>query len=141
MEDLKNLEYLSLVSKICTELDNHLGINDKDLAEFIIHMAQENDTYDAFRTELNNNQADFPDSFSSNLYRIVQKMLPTPMKKSNVDNGNGTASDQSRQLADVELRKAICPVLCKPNDTAVRVKHRTCSSNDGRHIDYVSVFR
>ena len=58
------------------ELDNHLGVNDKDLAEFIIHMAQSNETYEAFRTELANNQADFPDSFSSNLYRIVQKMLP-----------------------------------------------------------------
>ncbi|KAL4676513.1 hypothetical protein H8959_010658 [Pygathrix nigripes] len=30
-EELTKLEYLSLVSKVCTELDNHLGINDKDL--------------------------------------------------------------------------------------------------------------
>lgn len=34
MEELQQLEQLSLVSKICTELDNHLGINDKDLGEF-----------------------------------------------------------------------------------------------------------
>ena len=33
MEELKQLEQLSLVSKICTELDNHLGINDKDLGK------------------------------------------------------------------------------------------------------------
>ena len=33
MEELQHLEQLSLVSKICTELDNHLGINDKDLGE------------------------------------------------------------------------------------------------------------
>lgn len=32
-EELAKLEYLSLVSKVCTELDNHLGINDKDLGE------------------------------------------------------------------------------------------------------------
>ena len=31
MSELEKLEYLSLVSKICTELDNHLGLNDKDL--------------------------------------------------------------------------------------------------------------
>uniref|UniRef100_A0A674IZE3 Uncharacterized protein n=1 Tax=Terrapene triunguis TaxID=2587831 RepID=A0A674IZE3_9SAUR len=30
-DELAKLEYLSLVSKVCTELDNHLGINDKDL--------------------------------------------------------------------------------------------------------------
>lgn len=35
MEELQQLEQLSLVSKICTELDNHLGINDKDLGELI----------------------------------------------------------------------------------------------------------
>ncbi len=34
-DELKKLEYLSLVSKVCTELDNHLGINDKDLGKFV----------------------------------------------------------------------------------------------------------
>lgn len=33
-EELNKLEYLSLVSKVCTELENHLGINDKDLGKF-----------------------------------------------------------------------------------------------------------
>lgn len=32
-DELKKLEYLSLVSKVCTELDNHLGISEKDLGE------------------------------------------------------------------------------------------------------------
>ena len=32
MEELEKLEHLSLVSKVCTELENHLGINDKDVA-------------------------------------------------------------------------------------------------------------
>lgn len=38
MEELQQLEQLSLVSKICTELDNHLGINDKDLGELSSHL-------------------------------------------------------------------------------------------------------
>lgn len=38
MEELQQLEQLSLVSKICTELDNHLGINDKDLGELSLHL-------------------------------------------------------------------------------------------------------
>jgi len=33
MEELPKLEHLSLVSKICTELENHLGLNDKDLGK------------------------------------------------------------------------------------------------------------
>ena len=32
-DELKQLEYLSLVSKVCTELENHLGISEKDLGE------------------------------------------------------------------------------------------------------------
>ena len=39
MDELKKLEHLSLVSKVCTELDNHYNMNDKDLAEFIIDLA------------------------------------------------------------------------------------------------------
>ena len=37
LSELEKLEKFSLVSKICTELENHLNLNDKDLAEFIIH--------------------------------------------------------------------------------------------------------
>jgi ATP-dependent RNA helicase DHX8/PRP22 len=124
MEDLQSLEYLSLVSKICTELDNHLGVNDKDLAEFIIHMAQASNSYDLFRRKLSENDADFPDSFSSNLYRIIQKMLPAQTKKlTTIDNDDDIEgkSDQSRHITDIALRKAMCPALCKPNDPTVRV--------------------
>ena len=52
MEDLKKLEELSLVSKVCTELENHLGINDKVLAEFCIAMAAKHTTVDKFKAAL-----------------------------------------------------------------------------------------
>lgn len=34
MDEVAKLEHLSLVSKVCTELDNHLGLNDKDLGKY-----------------------------------------------------------------------------------------------------------
>lgn len=37
MDEVAKLEHLSLVSKVCTELDNHLGLNDKDLGEFFFN--------------------------------------------------------------------------------------------------------
>lgn len=76
MEELKQLEHLSLVSKICTELDNHLGLNDKDLAEFIIALAEKNQTFTDFKKVLIENGAEFPDSFITNLLRIIQLMKP-----------------------------------------------------------------
>lgn len=77
MEELKQLEHLSLVSKICTELDNHLGLNDKDLAEFIIALAEKNQTFADFKKVLVENGAEFPDSFITNLLRIIQLMKPS----------------------------------------------------------------
>lgn len=37
MEELRRLEHLSLVSKVCTELDNHYSMNDKVSFDYIRH--------------------------------------------------------------------------------------------------------
>ena len=60
MEDLLKLEELSLVSKICTELENHLGINDKVLAEFVIALAEKHPSLESFKSVLAENGAEFP---------------------------------------------------------------------------------
>lgn len=74
MEDLQKLEELSLVSKICTELENHLGINDKDLAEYIIALADKHPTVEKFKASLIKNGADFPVSM---FYHIDRQWLGT----------------------------------------------------------------
>ena len=74
MSDLSKLAHLSLVSKICTELDNHYQINDKDLAEFIIHLAEKNPEKEKFKKALNENGAEFAESFVENLLRIIAHM-------------------------------------------------------------------
>ncbi|XP_053625394.1 ATP-dependent RNA helicase DHX8 [Plodia interpunctella] len=76
MDEVAKLEHLSLVSKVCTELDNHLGLNDKDLAEFIIDLADKNPNFDDFKKALIENGAEFSDSFMTNLLRIIQHMKP-----------------------------------------------------------------
>lgn len=42
IDELSQLEYLSLVSKVCTELDNHLGISDKDLGVYFVTESRPN---------------------------------------------------------------------------------------------------
>lgn len=81
MDELLKLEHLSLVSKICTELDNHLGMNDKDLAEFIIDLAETHTKFDDFKKALIENGAEFPDSFIANLLRIIQLMKTSKNSK------------------------------------------------------------
>lgn len=79
MDEVAKLEHLSLVSKVCTELDNHLGLNDKDLAEFIIDLADKHASIDEFKKALIENGAEFSDSFMTNLLRIIQHMKPAPV--------------------------------------------------------------
>ena len=74
---IEELQRLSLVSKVCTELDNHLGLSDRTLAEFVIHLAEEFPEPAAFRHALSENGADFPDSLSDNLFRIIGAMKPS----------------------------------------------------------------
>ncbi|XP_001360333.2 ATP-dependent RNA helicase DHX8 [Drosophila pseudoobscura] len=112
MEELQQLEYLSLVSKICTELDNHLGINDKDLAEFIIDLENKNQSYDAFRKALLENGAEFPDSLVQNLQRIINLMRPSrPRGGSEEKIGSGSSKDDKKS----QLMKMF-PGLALPND-------------------------
>ncbi|KAG8037836.1 hypothetical protein G9C98_006047 [Cotesia typhae] len=80
---IEKLEYLSLVSKICTELENHLGLDDKDLAEFIIHLATENPTPDGFKQALRDSGGELSDSFMDNLLRIIQHMKPSKISNKN----------------------------------------------------------
>ena len=66
------LAELALVSKICTELEKHIGIGDKNLAEFVIHLAKES-KYDksAFSKSLKSNGANFPEVLFESLYNIL----------------------------------------------------------------------
>ncbi len=76
MDELRRLEHLSLVSKVCTELDNHYSMNDKDLAEFIIDLAEKHPAPEDFKRALVENGAEFAESFVDNLLRIIKHMMP-----------------------------------------------------------------
>lgn len=113
MNEIAKLEYLSLVSKICTELDNHLGINDKDMAEFIIDLADKNNTFESFKKALQENEAEFSDSFIANLLRIIQHMRP---KKAATTSKEGF---EDKPKTELEMKRERFPFLALPNDPNV----------------------
>ncbi|KAL2229101.1 UNVERIFIED_CONTAM: putative pre-mRNA-splicing factor ATP-dependent RNA helicase DEAH5 [Sesamum indicum] len=83
---LKKLEYLSLVSKVCMELETHLGFGDKVLAEFITEMGRSCQTVDEFDAKLKENGAEMPDYFVRTLLTIIHAILP-PTQKSEPEKG------------------------------------------------------
>ncbi|KAG6037756.1 hypothetical protein E4U41_004785 [Claviceps citrina] len=101
MDDLLNLELLSLVSKVTSELQNHVGVSDKTLAEFLIAQRVESSDTDAFREKLKNIGADFPPSLVASLDRLVLAMHPKFKGNGKGDHTNGN-EHRSRTLEEKE---------------------------------------
>ncbi|XP_019182334.1 PREDICTED: probable pre-mRNA-splicing factor ATP-dependent RNA helicase DEAH5 [Ipomoea nil] len=79
-DGLKKLEYLSLVSKVCSELETHIGVGDKVLAEFITEMGRNCETVEEFDEQLKESGAEMPDYFVRTLLTIIHAILPPKPK-------------------------------------------------------------
>ncbi|KAI9052960.1 hypothetical protein LZ554_003232 [Drepanopeziza brunnea f. sp. 'monogermtubi'] len=97
MDDLESLEILSLVSKVTSELQNHLGISDKTLAEFIISQHAPSLKLEEFRSKLEAMGAEFPQSLIESVDRLVRTMHP---KYKGLKNGGEQMGNGSRKLEE-----------------------------------------
>ena len=118
MDELQKLEHLSLVSKICSELDNHYNMNDKDLAEFIIDLAEKNPSTSAFKKALVDNGAEFADSFIDNILRIIKHMKP----KSSSSSADAKKTSEKVPKTKVEKMAQSFPFLSIPDDRKATVE-------------------
>ena len=120
MDELEKLEYLSLVSKVITELTNHMNLNDKDVAEFIIHLGSKSKDVPNFKNKLDQNAAPVTDSLATHLFELIHKMLPKSYhsKKKNKSSSEKKKNDNSNvnlSQAKKEAKKAI-PALSLADD-------------------------
>lgn len=53
-----------------------MGVKDKALAEFIIHLGSQSKDEREFKSKLDGVDADFTDQFTNSLFNIIKKMLP-----------------------------------------------------------------
>ncbi|KAI6197168.1 hypothetical protein M3Y94_01192300 [Aphelenchoides besseyi] len=106
--DLEQLEHLSLVSHVVTELDNHFDVSDKEVAEAIIALARDNPTFDRFKKVLFENGLDeFDDAFIQRILRLVVTMRS---KKTIVESTVVPTTDHKQEM------KEMFPVLSMPNE-------------------------
>ncbi|KAL7961223.1 P-loop containing nucleoside triphosphate hydrolase protein [Trichoderma compactum] len=112
MDDLLNLELLSLVSKVTSELQNHVGISDKTLAEFLIAQRLESKSSHDFRKRLDGLNADFPPSLVDSLDRLVVAMHP----KFKGQNG-GAHHDEHHHHRTFEENEKVFSGLAMPDKT------------------------
>ncbi|CAA9964859.1 hypothetical protein CFE70_008101 [Pyrenophora teres f. teres 0-1] len=76
MDDLENLEFLSLVSKVTSEIQNHLGVSDKTLAEFVIDQHAKCKGVADFKSQLEAMGAEFPQSLVESIDRLILTLHP-----------------------------------------------------------------
>ena len=67
MAALAKLAKLALVNKVSKELENHLGVADKTLSEFVISLAEESADAEGFKTALAGVGAEVDDAFAESL--------------------------------------------------------------------------
>ena len=108
-DDLYNLEFLSLVAKITQEIDNHTGLSDKTLAEFVISLHDQSKTLPEFKGKLQEVGANFPDSFVENVDRLILTLHPKHKKKPAASGKENTAD--GNVLDEADKRKRLFPGL------------------------------
>ena len=76
MSALNKLAHLSLVNKVTTELENHIGIGDKTLSEFVIDLADKHSEPRSFQKALDEVGAELSFDLVRNLLEMIQRMRP-----------------------------------------------------------------
>jgi ATP-dependent RNA helicase DHX8/PRP22 len=108
MDDLAQLEYLSLVSKVASEIENHLGVSDKVLSEFIIDRHASSKSVDDFKAQLESTGAEFPNSLVESIDRLVLTLHPKYKSKGS----NGKSEDAG---ADTDKKTRVFKGLAIPD--------------------------
>eukprot|EP00408_Alexandrium_pacificum_P038188 CAMPEP_0171287766 /NCGR_PEP_ID=MMETSP0790-20130122/69750_1 /TAXON_ID=2925 /ORGANISM="Alexandrium catenella, Strain OF101" /LENGTH=97 /DNA_ID=CAMNT_0011757357 /DNA_START=63 /DNA_END=353 /DNA_ORIENTATION=+ len=95
---MEALRRLSLVSKVTIEVQNHWGIEDKTLAEFIIDLGEQAASVDDFEAKLAENGAAAARPFCDRLYELIRKMAG-PKKAAGAAKGGPPALSGQRAPA------------------------------------------
>ncbi|KAH8900130.1 helicase associated domain-containing protein [Thozetella sp. PMI_491] len=118
MDDFESLELLSLVSKVTSELQNHLGISETAVAEFIIGKRLECKSFDDFKSELAAEGVDFPPSLVESIDRLVLRMHPKFKGNAQQNGKNGNHQDSDRAGRSAEENTKLFKGLAIPDKEA-----------------------
>lgn len=97
MDTVAKIRHLGVVQKIVVELDNHLGIPDRDLAEYLIKLASSSPDLASFSQKVAEagDGEEFPNALLSSIYRAVpqEKGRLSNFDPSNVGRSGSSMSD------------------------------------------------
>ncbi|KAF8820614.1 hypothetical protein IE077_000443, partial [Cardiosporidium cionae] len=118
---MDKLERLNLIFRVTTELNNHWGVTDRDLAEFIIHLGQESDCLDDFQLRVADNGAELSSSLAETLYKLIRKLSPAKSReipiqeRPFVTTASPTSPLETSKLPSSSTPNSLFPALTIPN--------------------------
>ncbi|CAI9101407.1 OLC1v1038722C1 [Oldenlandia corymbosa var. corymbosa] len=104
---MKELEYLSLVSKVCSELETHLGVGDRVLGEFVIEIGRNCEDIDEFVAKLKKDGAEMPDYLVRTLLSVIHAILPVNKAGSKSGFSSALKIADSRERTKDQLEREI----------------------------------
>lgn len=129
MDDLESLEFLSLVSRVASELQNHLGTSDKDLAEFLINQRVKAGSLDGFKKELAAQPATewLPQSLVESIDRLTVTMHPKLKAQARAaaaadDTAGGAKRNGGHQSLTLQDKERLFPGLAGPDRSGDRAR-------------------
>ncbi|KAJ6340540.1 hypothetical protein OIU77_008328 [Salix suchowensis] len=130
---LKKLEYLSLVSKVCSELETHLGFGDKILAEFITELGRSCETVDEFDAKLKENGAEMPDYFVRTLLKIIHAILPPKAEKEGKKDKENDGSGKDSKFKALSIRDSRDRVKEIDRELEIEAEEKSRRENEDRY--------
>lgn len=112
---MDDFELLSLVSKVASELQNHLGIDDKILAEFVISQHSQCQSLPKFQLKMEEMDADFPQSLVESIDRLILTMHPEYKRNRNRNLTRTELHGDGHDLDHVEKQSRIFKGLAVPD--------------------------
>ncbi|KAM0911502.1 hypothetical protein ACQ4PT_013421 [Festuca glaucescens] len=100
-EAMRRLTDLSLVSKVCSELEAHGGVGDRDLAEFIVHLGRRSPSVAEFDARLREHEFEVPDYLARTLHTVIHAIPAAPAPQ-NPASDDGTQSCEEEEEEEEE---------------------------------------
>ncbi|CAM0910536.1 unnamed protein product [Alopecurus aequalis] len=108
-EGIRRLTHLSLVSKVCSELETHRGVANRELAEFIVHLGRRSPSVAEFDAKLKEFDFELPDYLARTLHTVIHAIpdaAPAPAPQNPTSDGTESSEDKDDEGAgDPELNQ------------------------------------
>jgi ATP-dependent RNA helicase DHX8/PRP22 len=124
-EGMRRLTHLSLVSKVCSDLEAHLGVADRVLAEFVIDLGRAAASSDDFRASLRDHGADLPDYLARSLHAVIRAIPDHALAPSSRGASSATRQadkDEEGAAAEPELHKVCRGTVTRVSDAGCFVR-------------------